>query len=181
MKPSRSIVRRSRPGCSKRCEIGPDIRSRPWASTWIWKPTWESIPSSESRSSARCATEFPALKDLSDSAEVMDALARARTLGVIVDRMTALAEKAKGPSAATKPGFSERGRPMPAASSNGKPQELTQRRLLQTVEAPLPIDRLGLMPGGRVVITDDGAGVAAELASLLQAADTDRTSPGRSR
>ena len=79
---------RSRPGCSRPCAIGPAIRSRRSGSTWIWKPTWESIPSSESRSSARCAMNSRCLKGLSDSAEAMDALARARTLGVIVDRMT---------------------------------------------------------------------------------------------
>ena len=37
--------------------------------------------------------EFPGLKALSDSPEMMDAMARARTLGVIVDRMTSLAEQ----------------------------------------------------------------------------------------
>ncbi len=42
--------------------------------------------------------EFPTLKALSDSAEAMDALARARTLGVIVDRMAALAETMNGTS-----------------------------------------------------------------------------------
>ena len=37
--------------------------------------------------------EFPQLKALSDSPEMMDAMARARTLGVIVDRMASLAEQ----------------------------------------------------------------------------------------
>ncbi len=36
--------------------------------------------------------DFPSLKNLSDSAEVMDTLARARTLSAIVDRMAILAE-----------------------------------------------------------------------------------------
>ena len=36
--------------------------------------------------------------------------------------------------------------------------------------APLPRDRRGLMAGGRVVVTDDGRGVAAELAARLEAA-----------
>ena len=36
--------------------------------------------------------EFPGLKALSDPPEMMDALARARTLGVIVDRMASLAD-----------------------------------------------------------------------------------------
>ena len=39
--------------------------------------------------------EFPGLKALSDSPEMMDAMARARTLGVIVDRMTSLARAAE--------------------------------------------------------------------------------------
>ena len=91
--------------------------------------------------------EFPALKGLSDSAEVMDALARARTLGVIVDRMTALAEQAKRPDRLRPSPFqSVRQAERPSASGNGKPHDLTERRLLQRVEAPLPIDRLGLMP-----------------------------------
>ena len=37
--------------------------------------------------------EFPGLKALSDSPEMMDAMARARTLGVIVDRMASMAEQ----------------------------------------------------------------------------------------
>ena len=113
--------------------------------------------------------EFPALQALSDSAEAMDALARARTLGVVVDRITALAETVNGQAASAI-----RAPAVPASrspQSNGKPHELTQRRLIEPVDSPLPVDRLGLMPGGRVIITDDGAGAAAELASLLQAAD----------
>ena len=46
---------------------------------------------------------------------------------------------------------------------------------------PCPIDRLGLMPGGRVVITDDGAGVAAELASPASGGGNLRSSHRRSR
>ena len=115
--------------------------------------------------------EFPTLKALSDSAEAMDALARARTLGVIVDRMAALAEKMNGTSdLAISPPAS----PLPSSRStngNGKPHELTQRRLLEPVDSPLPVERLGLMPGGRVIITDDRSGAASELASLLEAAD----------
>ena len=42
--------------------------------------------------------------------------------------------------------------------------------MLEAVAAPLPRDRRGLMAGGRVVITDDGRGVAAELAARLEAA-----------
>jgi NAD(P)-dependent dehydrogenase (short-subunit alcohol dehydrogenase family) len=113
--------------------------------------------------------EFPALKGLSDSAEAMDALARARTLGVIVDRMSTLAEQATGRSEPRSP--VSPAAPLKSAHSNGKPYEPIERRLLETVDSTLPIDRLGLMCGGRVLITHDGVGVAAELASILQAAD----------
>ena len=40
--------------------------------------------------------EFPAAKAPSDSTDAMDALARARTLGAIVDRMVALAGPGRG-------------------------------------------------------------------------------------
>jgi acyl transferase domain-containing protein/NAD(P)H-dependent flavin oxidoreductase YrpB (nitropropane dioxygenase family) len=112
--------------------------------------------------------EFPVLKGLSDSAEAMDALARARTLGVIVDRMTSLAEQANGRSESeTRTSRGSSGR---STHSNGKPHEPAQRRLLEAIDSALPIDRLGLMPGGRVLITDVGTGVAALLAPQLQAA-----------
>ena len=41
------------------------------------------------------------------------------------------------------------------------------RRLLKVVEAPLPRERAGLMAGGRIVITDDGRGVARCLENQL--------------
>ena len=46
---------RSPPGCSRPSAIGRATRSRHWGWTWTWRPTWGSIRSSESRSSARCA------------------------------------------------------------------------------------------------------------------------------
>ena len=46
--------------------------------------------------------EFPGLKALSDSPEMMDAMARARTLGVIVDRMASLAEQTSRPAPASE-------------------------------------------------------------------------------
>ncbi len=116
--------------------------------------------------------EFPILKGLSDSAEAMDALARARTLGIIVDRMTTLAQQANGHSDPAQPAPASQANPgTKSPGTNGKPYDVIQRRLLEAVDTPLPLDRLGLMPGGQVLITDDGAGVAAELACLLQAAD----------
>src|SRR5436305_14079867 len=104
----------------------------------------------------------------------MDALARARTLGAIVDRMAALApsvEHASGrqPTNGTPdpgsripdPGYpiAEAGSPIPARPENNghvEPGPRTLRRVLDVVDAPLPGPRLGLMPGGFVVITEDG-------------------------
>ncbi len=112
--------------------------------------------------------EFPGLRGLSDTAETMDALARARTLGVIVDRMAALAEKIN--ENAESPKTDERSLAATANGKSGQTHEPTSRRLLKAVEAPLPIEQLGLMEGGRIVITEDGCGVAECLAGQLQSA-----------
>ena len=111
---------------------------------------------------------FPGLKALADSPDVMDALTRARTLGVIVDRMTSLAEQASGSTVESekKPSGPSL---IAATNGNGKPDLGTSRRVLKVVDAPLPRDRDGLMPGGRVVITDDGRGLAAGLENELMA------------
>ena len=56
--------------------------------------------------------EFPGLKALSDSPEMMDAMARARTLGVIVERMASMAEQSMGPTGGSEKSV------MPAARRN---------------------------------------------------------------
>ncbi len=122
--------------------------------------------------------EFPALKAPSDSPEAMDALRAARTLAAIVERMVALAAPIDDDGSAPHGGT-------PAAvftpqnlesfessilESNARDHGRTprvERRLLEVVEAPLPRHRRGLAPGGRVVVTDDGRGVAATLARRL--------------
>jgi acyl transferase domain-containing protein/NAD(P)H-dependent flavin oxidoreductase YrpB (nitropropane dioxygenase family) len=114
--------------------------------------------------------DFPGLRGLSDTAEAMDALARARTLGVIVDRMTALAQK---PIANSEEQESNQGSPVADTYSSGDlPREpaTTSRSLLEAVAAPLPRTQLGLIEGGRIVITDDGCGVAEGLAGQLAGA-----------
>ena len=110
---------------------------------------------------------FPGLKALSDSPEMMDAMTRARTLGVIVDRMTSLVEQASGP-------IDESEKPSGTLSNfttngNGEHTRGTLRRLLKVVDAPLPRERDGLMAHGRVVITDDRRGVARGLEHALLA------------
>jgi acyl transferase domain-containing protein/NAD(P)H-dependent flavin oxidoreductase YrpB (nitropropane dioxygenase family) len=112
--------------------------------------------------------EFPSLKAISDSADVMDALARARTLGAVIERMTALASQSQGPSGVPQP-VSPLQEPT-ACRSEGRPHPATFRRLLEVVSAPLPADRLGLVAGGRILITDDGGGVSEGLCSRLEAA-----------
>jgi NAD(P)-dependent dehydrogenase (short-subunit alcohol dehydrogenase family) len=148
--------------------------------------------------------EFSSLKGLSDSAEVMDELARARTLGIIVDRMAALSEQACDPGAASPRVVSgqwsvvsrnqdQEPQEMRApcahvadrdsddrqdaphaheAAGNGQvqPRPQTLRRMLEVVAAPLSLQRLDLMRGGRIVITEDRRGVAEHLAGLLEAA-----------
>jgi acyl transferase domain-containing protein/NAD(P)H-dependent flavin oxidoreductase YrpB (nitropropane dioxygenase family)/NAD(P)-dependent dehydrogenase (short-subunit alcohol dehydrogenase family) len=125
--------------------------------------------------------EFPGLKSLSESAETMDALTQARTLGAIVDRMVA-AGQPKGRDGGRRPfsqqsvmqadGSRSASKPydIVVANGNGRHESSTLRRLIEVVQAPLPHPRLGLMPGGRVAITDDGRGVAGNLADCLEAA-----------
>ena len=60
-------------------------------------------------------------------------------------------------------------REIAGADGNGRHNSSTLRRLIEVVEAPLPDPRLGLMPGGRIVIRDDGRGVADKLAHRLEA------------
>ena len=142
--------------------------------------------------------EFPSLKSLSDSVEVMDALARMRTLGETVDRMAALAKPDSVDSLPPARGDARRAAarlsiPPPVGEGGPKgrmggslhphpdpppsrgrgthhPHQGEERRVLEAVDAPLPRQRLGLMPGGRIVVTEDGRGVAEELARRLEAA-----------
>ncbi|HZW32626.1 MAG TPA: beta-ketoacyl synthase N-terminal-like domain-containing protein, partial [Isosphaeraceae bacterium] len=80
--------------------------------------------------------DFPSLKVLSDSADVMDALTQARTLGAIVDRMASLARQTDAElRPATAPTL-----PDPPVARGGK-------------EAGHPVAR-----GGKVIGIDQGAG-----------------------
>src|SRR5262249_19534887 len=120
----------------------------------------------------RLREDFPGLKVLSDSADVMDALTQARTLGAIVDRMAALVRpRETAPSAPARLSPSAAAGAIPGAV-NGQigPDPRALRRVLEVVDAPLPRHRLGLMAGGRVLITEDGRGVAEIVAGRLAAA-----------
>jgi NAD(P)-dependent dehydrogenase (short-subunit alcohol dehydrogenase family) len=115
--------------------------------------------------------EFPGFKALSDTPEMMDAMARARTLGVIVERMSSLAQPPGGPATASGK-LHTRALDMVgtngSANGNGKHESATQRRLLEVVDAPLPCETSRLMAGGRIVITDDTRGLARILERHLQ-------------
>jgi NAD(P)-dependent dehydrogenase (short-subunit alcohol dehydrogenase family) len=112
--------------------------------------------------------EFPGLKDLSESIDAMDALARARTLGAIVDQMTSWAERSRSREDGAL-STSERVT-LVLPNGNGKHQPPALRRLLGVAPAPLPRRRLGLLEGGRLVMTDDRRGLADKLAVRLQEA-----------
>ncbi len=112
--------------------------------------------------------EFPGIRPPSDSSDAMDALARARTLGAIVDRMLAMSGSPRERS--VSPSQTET-LPIPDVPR----VEVIERRVLEIVEAPLPTDRGGLMPGGRVVLTDDGRGIAVELARRLESEGVEST------
>ena len=106
----------------------------------------------------------PALERSTDSS-TMDALSRAKTLGAIVDRVVEIGRKleASGPPVngpATAP------KSPPTAPAEGP----VRRMVLEVVPAPLPDDRAGLLPGGLVVVTDDGRGVARAVADELEEA-----------
>lgn len=101
----------------------------------------------------------PALGGSSDGS-TMEALSRARTLGAIIDRVAEVALKRQ----AVAPEPSETPIPTPAVASP------VRRLVLEAVSSPLGRDRSGLEPGGVVVVTDDGRGVARAIASELREA-----------
>jgi acyl transferase domain-containing protein len=113
--------------------------------------------------------EFPSFKGLSESAQAMEALARARTLGMIAEHMVSLADPMAPTAEPAEPAKSAGA--ADDASSNGAVHYKTLRRLVEIVEAPLPRKRAGLMEGSYVVITDDGRGIAHDLATRLDRAD----------
>ena len=102
------------------------------------------------------------------NASTMDALSRARTLGAIVDRVFDIHSRHTANGSTTKPA-AERPTSTPTTLNRtaAKPSPV-RRMIIEPVDAPLSSDGDGLAPGGVVVITDDGTGVARELASSLE-------------
>jgi NAD(P)-dependent dehydrogenase (short-subunit alcohol dehydrogenase family) len=99
------------------------------------------------------------LEGVSDSS-VMDGLARARTLGEIVERVEAVLE-----SRTSAPSKKENDAGPPVQT---QPPSPVRRLVLDRTAAPLSDDRTGLRPGGTVVITDDCRGVARALGGLFR-------------
>jgi len=120
---------------------------------------------------------LPALGLGADGA-TMDALARAKTLGAIVDRLGrnlapfALAKshaRAEGdairdPTPGAHAGVGEVLQPNPSA----QPPPV-RRLLIEATHAPLPGRSARLAPGGVVLVTDDGRGIARDVAADLRA------------
>ena len=108
----------------------------------------------------------PTLGRSTDSS-TMDALSRARTLGAIVDRVVEIARKHEGSTATITPEIA----PRPVVAQPGPdPVSPVRRMVLEVVPAPMPEERTGLVPGGLVVVTDDGRGVARAVAEELESA-----------
>src|SRR5262249_13130031 len=97
---------------------------------------------------------------------LMDGLVRARTLGEIVEKVaSALGRAPVDRLEEETPTPSAEGRaPIPETSSRGR------RLTLEVTPAPRPEAPGGLMPGGVVIVTDDGRGVADALGQSLRAA-----------
>ncbi len=97
---------------------------------------------------------------------LMDRLARAKTLGEIVEHVeTALSNAQQNIKAHQDiPESIEK----PVSANPPKNHPRLRRMLLEAVESPRPGGGLGLAPGGVVLLTDDDRGVASSLVKHLQ-------------
>ncbi|MBV8078292.1 MAG: acyltransferase domain-containing protein, partial [Planctomycetaceae bacterium] len=118
----------------------------------------DSIKRVEILGSLRDALPAPAFDN---DSEMMDQLARTRTLGAIVDRVGRALESSRGAD-----GFAAE-----PAAPHSKSRGPVRRLVLEAVEAPLsrPSRGTGLMPKGLVLVTDDRRGVARAVAADLRA------------
>ena len=102
---------------------------------------------------------LPAL-GLGTDGTTMDALARAKTLGAIVDRLA----KGLNPAREARPVAKPETPRVEVVPDSG-----VRRLTLSLVDAPLPGRSAKLAPGGVVLITDDGRGIARDIAADLRA------------
>ncbi len=116
----------------------------------------------------------------STDSSTMDSLARAKTLGAIVDRVDEIARRQSSPQQPSANGNGQRREPHPEpttgadadADADPDPAGPSVRRLMiEAVPAPLASFRAdgGIVPGGVVVVTDDGRGVGRALATRFAA------------
>jgi malonyl CoA-acyl carrier protein transacylase len=101
---------------------------------------------------------------------LMDRLSRSRTLGEIVSQVETALEVGAGPPTASPSDDGGGAGRLPA--SGGRPADKAsgrslRRMTLRAVDAPMAGVGPGLAPGGAVVLTDDGRGVADALAAAL--------------
>ena len=110
----------------------------------------------------------PTLHRSTDSS-TMEALSRAKTLGAIVDRVVEVGRRLEPSNPPAPPTIGPTPKPrIPAQPAPGEGS--VRRMMLEVVPASLPDERTGLVPGGLVVVTDDGRGVARAVAAGLDSA-----------
>jgi len=108
---------------------------------------------------------LPGLGDGSPS-NAMEQLSRAKTLGDIVDRAERIVGQPLSQKASAQDAPAARA---PAHVAEASPPQGLRRLLLQAVDAPLQGEQASLTPGGVVLVTDDGRGVATAVAQGLEA------------
>ena len=114
---------------------------------------------------------FPRIGSSADS-ESLDGLARASTLGAIVDGVEQLLARADAPVSSPSNGeAAHQSQSSSHVGGNGhaKPRESPRRLLLDPVAAPLDTAPESPRPGETILITDDGRGVATALAERVRA------------
>ena len=110
----------------------------------------------------------------------MDVLSRARTLGAIVDRVDEIARRQASRATTGRTSTRAAREPRPVATAQAKadddsdPEPAGQpvrRLVIEAVEAPLAPARAdgGIVPGGVVVVTDDGRGVGRAVKDQFKA------------
>ena len=150
-------------GCSKSYGIGRVILKKcsAWSSTSKRTSGIDSIKRIEILGSLR--DTLPTLNG--SESELMDQLSRARTLGAIIERVNSHLDQ-HAPKA-IKPG-SHASKTSVKASRNG--HHGVRRMILEAKDAPLPtgFQERALVPGGLVLLTDDGRGVARAASESLR-------------
>ena len=99
--------------------------------------------------------------------DAMETLARAKTLGAIVDRVERILGQSPVETARSDKPLAQ-GAPSQEVETSFSQAGL-RRLLLEAVDAPLRAEAASLLPGGMVLVTDDGRGAAAAIVQGLNA------------